>query len=41
MEREPGRKEWELNIVLVIEKEKEMAHLKIGSRVSLGPVKSR
>lgn len=40
-EREPGRNEWELNTVLMIEKEQEMSHLKIGSHVSLGPIKSR
>lgn len=39
-EGEPGRNEWELNTVLLIEKE-EIAHLKIGSRVSVVPMKSR
>ena len=41
LDREFGKSEWNLNVVLVIKKEKEVGNLNIGSGVSLGPLRSR
>ena len=41
LDREFGRNEWKLNVVLVIKKKKEVGNLNIGSGVSLSPLRSR
>lgn len=41
LDREFGKNKWNLKVVQVVKKEKEVDNLNIGSGVSLGPLTSR